>query len=114
MVVVEVVDGADVEASGGLRINRIGGAEGDRRGLVENFAADSELLRNLSLQQPAEEPVVVIFGAGAVIDPVTAAAIGGPLAEAFLNPERKIRSHIAGAEPPTRVAGRKLDEWINA
>src|ERR1700722_15686652 len=113
MIVIEIVDGADVEARGGLRVNRISGAEGDRRRLVEDFAADSELLRDLTLQQPAEEPVVAICGAVAMIDPVTAAAIGGPIAETFLNPERKIRAHVAGTEPAIRVAGRKLDERIN-
>src|ERR1700684_3980192 len=114
MIVIKIVDGAYVEARGGLRVNRICGAEGDRRRLVEDFAADSELLRDLTLQQPAEEPVVAICGAVAMIDPVTAAAIGGPLAEAFLNPERKIRAHVAGAGPAIHVAGRKLDERINA
>src|SRR6202161_4674827 len=114
MIVIKIVDGAYVEARGGLRVNRICGAEGDRRRLVEDFAADGELLRNLTLQQPAEEPVVAICGAVAVIDPVTAAAVGGPLAETFLNPERKIRPHIASAEPAIHVAGRKLDERINA
>src|ERR1700683_5535309 len=114
MIVIKIVDGAYVEARGGLRVNRIRGAESDRRRLVEDFAADSELLRNLTLQQPTEEPVVAIRGAVAVIDPVTAAAIGGPLAEAFLNPERKIRAHIASAEPPIHVAGGQLDERINA
>src|SRR6202050_2466382 len=113
MIVIKIVDGAYVEARGGLRVNRIRGAESDRRGLVEDFAADSELLRNLTLQQPAEEPVVAICGAVAVIDPVTAAAIGGPLAEAFLNPERKIGAHIAGTEPASHVAARKLDERVD-
>ena len=56
----------------------------------------------------------MILGAGAVIDTVTAAAIGGSFAEAFLNPERKIRAHVAGAEPAIHVAGRKLDERIHA
>ena len=50
---------------------------------MEYLGADSQLLGYLALQQPTEEPVVAIDRVVAVIDPVTAAAIGGPITEAF-------------------------------
>ena len=75
VVVVEIVDRADIEARAvppGL-----GG-----RGLVKHFGADCQLLGNLPLQQPAHEKIIAV--AGARIDPVAAAAIEQPGAAGFL------------------------------
>jgi hypothetical protein len=114
MVVVEVVDCSNVKACCGLRINRIVDAERDDRGLMEYLAADGQLFRHLFLYEPAEEPVITIGGVVALIDPLATAAIGRPIAEAFLQPERKIGANVAGAETASFVPCRQLNERVDA
>ena len=86
----------------------------DSGGLMEYLSADGQLFGYLPLQQPAEEPIVAIGRVVAVIDPVAAAAIGRPIAEAFLNPERKVGAHIAGTERAALISGRKFEERKHA
>ncbi len=62
MIVIEIVDGADVKARGGLSIYRIGSAKSDGRSLMEYLAADGQLLGHLLLQEPAEEPIIPVSG----------------------------------------------------
>ena len=57
---------------------------------MEYLAADGQLLGHLLLQEPAEEPIIPVGGVVALIDPIAAAAVGRPIAEAFLYPERKV------------------------
>jgi len=52
------------------------------RGSVKNFKAGSESGRNLALYNDPGKPTV-----SAGIDPVTAATVSGPRADAFLEPE---------------------------
>ena len=51
--IVKIIDGADIEARAVLSSDRIGG-------LMENFTTDGQLLRHLLLQQPAEEPIILV------------------------------------------------------
>jgi hypothetical protein len=53
VVIIEVVDRANIEP--GL----IDGCDVGR-GLVEDFSADRQLIRDLALQEPAEEPVILV------------------------------------------------------
>ena len=84
MVVIEVVDRGNIKACCRLRLNRIGGAESDDRGLMKYLAANGQLFRHLLLYEPAEEPVIAVSGVVTLIDPVATAAIGGSFTEAFL------------------------------
>ena len=95
---VEIVDCADVESRGRPSGGAVGRTECNCGGLVENFAADRQLLRDLPLQQATDIPIIAINCIIAVVDPVAAAAIARPIAEAFLDPNWKIGSGIAGAE----------------
>ena len=112
--IVEIIDRADVKAGGGLGGRGVGCAECDSGGLMEYLSANDQLFGHLPLQQPAEEPIVAIGRVVTVVDPVTAAAIGRPIAEAFLNPERKVGVHIAGAESAALVSGWKFEERKHA
>src|SRR5579863_5493907 len=105
--IVDIVDGTEVESGVVLASDRVGG-------LMEKFAADGELFRDLLLQQPADEPVILIERAAAVIDPIAAAAIGGPIAEAFLQPDRQIDADVTSAQPAALVAGRQFDQRKHA
>ena len=100
-------DAADVKAGGVFSADRIGG-------LMKKFAADGKVLRHLPLQQPAEEPIILVVGAAAVIDPITAAAIGQPIAEALLHPNGKKSAHMAGAKALGLVSGRQFEKRKHA
>ena len=51
---------------------------------MEYLAAYGQLLGHLLLQEPAEEPIILVGGVVPLIDPIAAAAIGRPIAETFL------------------------------
>src|SRR5208282_92751 len=103
IVVVKIVDRADVETGGVFSSDCIGG-------LMKNFTPDNKILRHLLLQQPAEEPIVLVVRAAAMIDPIAATAIGSPIAKAFLHPNRKVRADMASAEAAGLVASRNFEE----
>ena len=102
----EIIDCTDVKSSSGSTAVRA--AENDGCGLMEYLAADSQLPGHLPLQQPAEKPVITIERIVAVIDPVTATAVGRPIAEALLNPQREVCAHVAGANATALASGGKL------
>src|SRR5580693_205784 len=104
---VEIVNGADVESGIVFASDRVGS-------LVEKLTADGELLGDLFLQQPADEPVILVERAAAVVDPIAAAPVSGPIAEAFLQPHRQIYAHVTGAETAALVSGRQFDEGEDA
>ena len=61
IVLIEIVDRADIKS--GLVFS----ADRDC-GLIKNFTADGELFRHLLLQQPADEPKILIHRTAAVVD----------------------------------------------
>jgi len=99
VVFIEVVDGAEVEPRAVISINRLGA-------LMEYFSGHREFVSDLSLEQPAKKPIILIAGT-APVDPITAASIGGPIAKALLNPHREKREHVACPESAVCVAGRQ-------
>jgi hypothetical protein len=48
-----------------------------------------------------------------LVDPITAATIGGPIARALLNPDRKKREDMACPEPTGFIPSWQLDEREN-
>src|SRR6266404_3135982 len=105
MVLGEVEEAAEIEAGA------ISAAD-DIRGLMEDLAAQRELVGDLALDLPTREPEVLVARAG--IDPVAAAAIGRPVAEALLHPERQEFARMACAEAAMSVAGRYLQHREDA
>ena len=85
-----------IENAAEIEAGRIRAADGIGR-LMEQLAAEREIVGNLILQQPAREPIVAIAGTG--IDPEAAAAIGRPAAEILLQPKGKISARRAAARP---------------
>ena len=73
---VEIVDRADVETSGRSSGGGIGTAKRHGSGLVKYFTSDGQLFGYLTLQQPTDVNIVAIGCSIAVVDPVTATAIG--------------------------------------
>ena len=63
IVVVNVVIAADIKSGAVLSVNFI-------RGLMKYLTAERQLVGDLPLEQPSEEPIVFVTGAFAVIDPV--------------------------------------------
>ena len=90
IVFVEVILAAKIEA--GL-IDAINGVSG----LMKNLAAERQFIRDFLLEKPAEEPIVLIAKISVLIYPITAAAVGRPVAEAFLHPNRKKHASVACA-----------------
>jgi hypothetical protein len=74
VVFVDVVDRSDVEPRAVVAINRVSG-------LMEYFSADSQFVGHFSLQQHTREPKILVCAA--LVDPITATAIDGPIAEAL-------------------------------
>src|SRR6185295_7190902 len=89
IVLIEVVDGTEVEPRTVLSINGVGG-------LMEYFPADSECVGHLSLKQEPSEPKIFVTHASS-IDPIAATTIDGPIAEALLKPQRE--KHLDMAYP---------------
>jgi len=54
---------------------------------MEYLSAEGQFFRDLAFEQPGEEPKILVANAVVLIDPVAAAAIGRPLAEALLRPD---------------------------
>src|SRR5579872_2345414 len=76
---------------------------------MEKLDPEHQLLGDLILQLPAEEPVVVVSGTR--IDPEPAAPVRLPtVPEALLNPHRQEHASLAGAKAPARVARRRFKE----
>ena len=98
IMVIEIIDGANIEPGRGLGSSDVGASEHEGSGLVEYLGANGQLFRHLPLQEPAEIPVVAIKRVPTMVDPVTATAIGCPIAETLLHPQRKVGAQIAGAE----------------
>src|SRR5262245_50997878 len=69
-------------------------------GLMEYFPANSKFLGHLSLEQHAREPKILVTCV-ALVDPIAATAIDGPIAEGLLKPHRK--KHLDVACPKTAV-----------
>src|SRR5262245_16401672 len=98
---IDVVDRSDVEPRAVVAINRVSG-------LMEYFTADSKFVSHLSLEQQTREPEVLVTYP-ALVDPITATAIDGPIAEALLKPHRKKHLDVACAEAAIFVAGGQID-----
>src|SRR5450759_2949625 len=88
IVFVEVKLAAKIEAGAIDAINRVSG-------LMEYLAAERQFISDFPLQDPSGEPVILIAKIIVLIYPVTAAAVGRPLAEAFLHPYRKEYARVA-------------------
>src|SRR5258708_689935 len=70
--------------------------------LVEEFGAQRELLGHFALRDDAgEDKVLVVFSP---VEPVTAAAVNRPLAEALLKPEREQYLRAAVAQSFGRIS----------
>src|SRR5579863_1361568 len=82
------------------------------RCLVKNFSAQRQAVGDFPLEQPAKVPKVPISRPG--IDPITAAAIGRPIAPILLQPEGQELLPISCAEPPLCVARRYFDQRKSA
>ena len=83
VVFVDVVGRTDVEPGAVLAIDRVSR-------LMKYFPADRKFVGYLSLEQHTREPKILVSRA-ALVDPIAAAAIEGPIAEALLKPHRKKR-----------------------
>src|SRR4029077_21102969 len=90
---VEVIGDSDVEARLILDVDIV-------CRLVEDFTAQSEVIGNLALEQPAEEPIVLVAQVGVLIDRIPSATIRGPVAETFLQPNWQEDADMACAEIP--------------
>src|SRR6516164_8086115 len=101
IVLIEIVDRAYIK-SGAVPSSNHGG------GLMKNFAADDQLFRHLLLQQPAEEPIILVHRAAAVVDPIATAAIGCPVTRTFLHPDWEERAIVTGPETFALVATRNF------
>ena len=73
---------------------------------MKYLTAERQLVGDLPLEQPSEEPIVFVTGAFAVIDPVPTTAIGCPVSKAFLYPKRKELPNMTGPEPSL------LPRWV--
>jgi len=76
VVLVEIVDRADVKTGSRSGGGGICAAERYGGGLVKDFAPNGQLFGYLTLQQPTDVNIVAIGCSIAVVDPVTATAIG--------------------------------------
>jgi hypothetical protein len=103
VVFVDVVDGSDVEPRAVVAINGVGG-------LMEYFSADGKFVGHLSLEQHTREPKIFVTCA-ALVDPIAASAIDGPIAETLLKPHRQKHLDVAHAEAAVFVAGGQIDLW---
>ena len=74
VVFVDVVDRSDVEPRAVVAINLVSG-------LMEYFSADGQFVGYFSLQQHTKEPKILVCAA--LVDPIAATAIDGPIAEAL-------------------------------
>ena len=102
VVFIDVVDRPEVEPSAVVAINRVGG-------LMEYFPTHGKVVGHLSLDQQTREPKILVICA-ALVDPIAAATIDGPIAEALLKPHRKKHLDVADPEPPVFVAGGQIDQ----
>jgi hypothetical protein len=87
IVFVDVKLAAKTEAGAIDAINGVGG-------LMKNLTAERQFIRNLLLQDPAGEPVILIAKIIVLIDPVSAATVRRPIAEAFLHPYRQKHANV--------------------
>src|SRR4029077_3447899 len=74
---------------------------------MEYFSADSEFVGHFSLQQHTREPKILVWAA--LVDPIAATAIDGPIAKAFLKPYREKRLDVARPEAAIFVASGQID-----
>src|SRR5262245_21396962 len=80
VVFIEVVDGAEIEPRAVVSIYRVGG-------LMEYFPTYGKFVSHLSLEQHAREPKILVTYT-ALVDPIPATGIDGPIAETLLRPDR--------------------------
>ena len=104
---VEVVGASDVEARLILDVDIV-------CRLVEDFAAQSEAVGNLALEQPTEEPIVLVAQVCVLIDRIPSATIRGPVAEAFLQPNWQEDADMACTEISWAASGWKIYLGIDA
>src|SRR5262245_49444283 len=76
--------------------------------LMKYFSADSKLVGHLSLEQHAREPKILVT-CTALVDPIAATAINGPIAEALLKPYWKEYLDVTCAEAAIFVASGQVD-----
>jgi len=106
MVVRKIDDGADVERGSGVGKVRL------RSGLMIDFRANRNILRNLLLEKATDIRPIAVAVEG--INAVTAAAVGCPRAPAFLEPDGKEGIPMAGTEAFARATGGNFHERKNA
>ena len=90
MVLIEVIIAADTKTRLIHRVNVI-------CGLMKYLATEGQFIGELLLEQPAEEPVVLIAKIIILVDPIATTSIGRPIAKAFLHPDRQEQADVAGA-----------------
>src|SRR4051812_24577785 len=103
-VVRQIVDHPDIKPGAPLDICRW-------RGLVKDLRAQVEPIIDLAPQRRAKEAVVLV--AGAWVDPIATAAIGGPGTEILLQPDRQEDLRVPGAEAELLVPDRHQDLRID-
>src|ERR1700690_4158222 len=96
----EVEDDSNVEAQVGTAADLV-------RGGVEDFGAERGELREATLEQPTEIPIVAVSLSR--VHPQAPAAVAGPRAEALLQPERNEDVQVPGPQPAGRVASRQFE-----
>jgi predicted acylesterase/phospholipase RssA len=101
-VVVQIPDSTEVKCDLFFAIFGIGA-------LIKNFAAKGQVLGKIALQFAARAPEVLVVIPR--IMPPSAAAVGGPFAEALLKPNRQEELRLAVAQPALFVAGGQLHQW---
>ena len=84
VVFIKVVDGSEIEPRAVISINRVGG-------LMEYFPTYGKFVGHLSLEQQAREPKILVTYT-ALVDPIPATGIDGPIAETLLRPDRENRT----------------------
>src|SRR6516225_2842528 len=99
IMLIEIVDRAYIK-SGAVFSSNHGG------GLMKDFTTNDQLFRHLLLQQPAEEPIILVHRAAAVVDPIATAAIGRPVTRTFLHPDWEERAIVTDPETFALVATR--------
>jgi len=81
------------------------------RRLVEQFDTEHKLVRDLTLQHPTDEPIVLIGGAG--VDPVAPAPVGRPVAEVLLHPNGHECVSPTSTKPASGIARGRLQQRVD-
>ena len=73
---IKIIDATEIEAGAVFAADHAGR-------LMEYLSAERQFVCDLTLEQPAKEQIILIAQPLGLIDPIAAAAIGCPIAEAF-------------------------------